>query len=65
MNMHSDVKLLPIEMDLVTQLKPRVNISSNWPILQSPRFLQRKVIRGMKEAAIVFDMEEEFVDDHS
>ena len=28
MNMHSDVKLLPIEMDLVTQLKPRVNISS-------------------------------------
>ncbi|MCP8719118.1 MAG: DEAD/DEAH box helicase [Asgard group archaeon] len=28
LNMHNDVKLLPIEMDLVSQIKPRVDISS-------------------------------------
>ncbi|RCK54907.1 ATP-dependent RNA helicase MAK5 [Candida viswanathii] len=28
LNMHNDVKLLPIEMDLVSQIKPRVDVSS-------------------------------------
>ncbi|XYA02501.1 ATP-dependent RNA helicase [Meyerozyma guilliermondii] len=66
MNMHSDVKLLPIEMDLVTQLKPRVNISSKLANSTISTVSTKKSDSWMKEAAeeLGVDMEEEFVDDH-
>lgn len=66
MNMHSDVKLLPIEMDLVTQLKPRVNISAKLANSTISTVSTKKSDSWMKEAAeeLGVDMEEEFVDDH-
>ena len=49
--MHNDVKLLPIEMDLVSQIKPRVEISSKLADASISSTATRKEDSWVKQAA--------------
>ena len=51
LNMHNDVKLLPIEMDLVSQIKPRVEISSKLADASISSTATRKEDSWVKQAA--------------
>ena len=51
LNMHNDVKLLPIEMDLVSQIKPRVEISSKLADASISSTTTRKEDSWVKQAA--------------
>ncbi|EAZ63874.2 ATP-dependent RNA helicase [Scheffersomyces stipitis CBS 6054] len=51
LNMHNDVKLLPIEMDLVSQLKPRVIIASKLADADISNTSTRKEDSWVKQAA--------------
>lgn len=51
LNMHNDVKLLPIEMDLVSQIKPRVEISSKLADASILSTATRKEDSWVKQAA--------------
>lgn len=51
LNVHSDVKLLPIEMDLVSQLKPRVTIASKLADAERSSTSTRKEDLWVHEAA--------------
>ncbi|KAL6452301.1 LOW QUALITY PROTEIN: MAK5 ATP-dependent RNA helicase MAK5 [Candida maltosa Xu316] len=50
-NMHNDVKLLPVEMDLVSQIKPRVEISSKLADGSISSTATRKEDSWLKQAA--------------
>lgn len=65
-SMNGDVKLLPIEMDLVSQLKPRVAIAAKLANSTISTVSTKKSDSWMKEAAdeLGVDLEEEFTDDH-
>ncbi|RLV90397.1 ATP-dependent RNA helicase MAK5 [Spathaspora sp. JA1] len=51
LNMHTDVKLLPIEMDLVTQLRERVQVSSKLADASISSTSTRKEDSWVKQAA--------------
>ncbi|CAX43740.1 ATP-dependent RNA helicase, putative [Candida dubliniensis CD36] len=68
LNMHNDVKLLPIEMDLVSQIKPRVEISSKLADASISSTATRKEDSWVKQAAEDLGVEdlsglEDFEDD--
>lgn len=68
LNMHNDVKLLPIEMDLVSQIKPRVEISSKLADANISSTATRKEDSWVKQAAEDLGVEdlsglEDFEDD--
>ncbi|CAH6720443.1 ATP-dependent RNA helicase Mak5p [[Candida] jaroonii] len=68
LNMHNDVKLLPIEMDLVNQIKPRVELSSRLADASLSNTSTRKEDNWMKQAAEDLGIEnmsdlEDFEDD--
>lgn len=50
-NLHSDVKLLPVELNLVTQLKPRVKLASQLADAQVSSTSTRKEDTWVKQAA--------------
>lgn len=67
LNMHSDVRLLPIEMDLVSQLKPRVHLASKLADSTISTVSTKKSDSWMKEAAdeLGVDLDDgAFTDDH-
>ncbi|KAK6465093.1 P-loop containing nucleoside triphosphate hydrolase protein [Scheffersomyces coipomensis] len=68
LNMHNDVKLLPIEPDLVDQLKPRVSIASKLADSDISATSTRKEDSWIKQAAAELGVEDlgdldEFEDD--
>mmetsp|Transcript_5040 Transcript_5040/g.5595 ORF Transcript_5040/g.5595 Transcript_5040/m.5595 type:complete len:789 (-) Transcript_5040:5-2371(-) len=51
LNVHNDVKLLPLEMDLVTQIKPRVTLASKLADAERSSSSTRKEDNWVHEAA--------------